>query len=112
MIKKRQKRKNTNKLELKIVVISLSVFFIVLVILLLLDFGAFKSLKNIFHKQKPIVIKGECYSLFNTVLYEINSNADCQKQCSNECWVRGENYKNSKFILTPNSCNLCDCYCK
>lgn len=88
------------------------IFILLLIVLLLLEFGFIKTAKKIFAKKKPIVIEGQCYSFMNTILYQINNEADCQKRCSNRCWVQKEDYKNSKFVYTPGSCNLCDCYCK
>lgn len=107
--RKRNRRKN--KKTLRTIKILLLIFVTFLVVLLLIDFGVINSVKKIFTKKKPIVIEGQCYSFMNTILYQINSEDDCKKECSDRCWVQKEDYDSSKFIYTPGACNLCNCYC-
>lgn len=112
----RRKQKNhekgrKNNPSLKVLKILIVVFLFALLVLVIIDLGVVQSVQKLVTKPKPIVIQGECYAFMNTVIYQINSDADCQKFCSDRCWVDKENYKSSQFVLTPGSCNLCDCYC-
>ncbi len=108
---RKQERKKGNNLLLNVIKILLVIFLFTLIVLIIVDFNIVSSVRKIFEKPKPIVIQGECYSFMNTVLYQINSEDDCQKLCSDRCWVNKQNYQSSDFVLTPGSCNLCDCYC-
>jgi hypothetical protein len=110
--KKSQGKKSTNKFLLKIVIILLAIFLTALLVLLSFEFGIAHSIEYMFHKPQPIVIQGECYAAFNSIIYQISNDADCQKQCADECWVRKKTYLDSEFISDPSSCNLCNCYCK
>ena len=112
MVKKRQRKRGANKLRLRIVLVLLAFFFVALLVLLTFEFRIPTAVHNIFHKPGPIVIKGQCYSLADVVIYQINNSADCQKECSDNCWVLKKSYKSSEFVPTPGSCNLCNCYCR
>ncbi len=110
MGKGKQKKRRQVNAELKLILVLLGVFILALLVLLSIDFGG-TIIHKVFGKPELITIQGECYAAFNSVIYQITSEDDCMKQCSDECWVRKMDYKGSQFVPTS-TCNLCDCYCK
>ena len=112
MTKKRREKNQRNDKLTKIVLLVLCVFTLALLIMILINFGAFKLVQSALVPQKPIVIYGQCYAMFNTIIYQINNEEDCKKQCTDNCWVLKESYRSSQFVLTNNSCNICNCYCR
>lgn len=108
-VKKKERKKNS--FLIKAVTLSIALLIVLLLVLLTIQFNLVKKANDFFDREDPIVIKGECYVLFDTVFYQIKDENACRQECTNECWVREKDYSKSEFVSTPASCNLCNCYC-
>ncbi len=98
------------KKRLKVILNTLYILTLILILLILIDLKVWKYLDK--KEIVEISLQDKCSILFGNVLHTIKDESSCENSCRAECITREMKFYNSKFILSSESCNTCNCQCK